>query len=119
MDTLTDWVESLKESKKAIVVEGKKDVRALAAFGIEAFPIEGRSVLEAAEAIAAKSEDCVILTDLDKEGRRLYSMLKHYLSQMGVRIDNKFREWLFRETKLRQIEGLVSYLESLTDRLPE
>ncbi|MFH1408642.1 MAG: toprim domain-containing protein [Nanoarchaeota archaeon] len=107
--TLEDWIAFLKESEKVIVVEGKKDIRALTYFDIPALALEGGSVLEMAERITEEHKDCIILTDLDKEGKRLYAMLKDYLSRMGVRVDTFFREWLFRETKLRQIEGLVSY----------
>ena len=49
----------------------------------------------------------------DKEGKKIYSKLNHELNQRGVYINNKLRHFLFKKTKLRQIEGLHSYLESL------
>ncbi|MBI2129595.1 hypothetical protein HYU07_05120 [Candidatus Woesearchaeota archaeon] len=55
---------------------------------------------------ASANKKAIILTDLDKEGKKLYGKLKDGLSRHGVIVDNKFREFLFRETKIRQIEGL-------------
>ncbi|MFH1133867.1 MAG: toprim domain-containing protein [Nanoarchaeota archaeon] len=111
MDCLEGWLMALRSSRKLIVVEGKKDAAALAQFGIPAIPLNRRPLFSFAEDIAARTKDCVILTDLDTEGKRLYAMLKEHLTRNGVRIDTQFREWLFRETTLRQIEGLVSYAE--------
>jgi len=54
----------------------------------------------------------VILTDLDKEGKRLYGVISSSLQNFGVKIDHYFREFLSRRTKLRQIEGLVRYFEN-------
>ena len=57
--------------------------------------------------------DSVMLVDLDKEGKKLYGRLRHDLMRHRVKIDDKFREFLFKETKLRQIEGLRRYLDRL------
>ena len=53
------------------------------------------------------------ITDFDKKGKQLYGKLNHDLCRFGVKVDNKFRHFLFRKTKLRQIEGLDSYIERL------
>ena len=55
----------------------------------------------------------MILTDLDAEGKKLYARLNHDLQRHGVRVDNSFREFLFRHTSLRQIEGLDSYFKKI------
>jgi len=51
-----------------------------------------------------------LLTDLDKKGKELYGKLNSGLQRFGVRIDNNFREFLFKKTKIRQIEGLRNTL---------
>ena len=63
------------------------------------------------EEVIKKDKKAVILTDLDKTGKKLYSKLNSDLSQRGVYIDNKLRNFLFRHTSLRQIEGLKDYIE--------
>jgi 5S rRNA maturation endonuclease (ribonuclease M5) len=108
---LEDWIEKLRGSGKTIVVEGYKDMKALAALDIDSIPLDKQAIYKFSEAVALNTKDTVILTDLDSEGKKLYGMLKENLSMLGVRIDSTFREWLFKETELRQIEGLGTYLE--------
>ena len=94
----------------AIIVEGKKDVAALRKLGLDKeriIQLERRPLFEVSEAVAAKYRDAVILTDLDAEGKKLYAALNSSLQHLGVRIDNRLRNFLFRKTKVRQIEGLI------------
>ena len=110
MDEIHKEIEVLKETNTLILVEGKKDKKALENLGLNNIKTLNKPI----HAIVDECADCdkvVILTDLDAEGKRIYSQLSFYLSRMGVKIDNRFRNFLFRETKLRQIEGLTKYLE--------
>jgi len=103
MDTIEDWIRELQQTQKLIIVEGKKDLKALASFGItKAIEISGPfyKFIESIE-----DEDVIILTDLDSEGKKLYSKIKHHLQKRGVRIDNHFREFLFT-TQITTIESL-------------
>ena len=52
----------------------------------------------------------LILTDLDKKGKELYAKLNHHLPQHGVKVDNALRHILFKNTQLRQIEGMWRYI---------
>lgn len=107
---LHDWLVKLRESGKAIIVEGPKDRAALEHFAVPVTAVLSEQPLFAvAERIAASHRDAVILTDLDAEGRKLYAKLVPILQRLGVRIDGSFREFLFRETELAHIEGLVTY----------
>ena len=117
---LLEWLETLKSSSTLIIVEGKKDRAALNKLGLtNIVTLEGplyRNVEEIAEK-ASKTKNphrAIILTDLDPEGKKLYSRLKKDLGEHGVEIDDRFREFLFRKTKLRQIEGMDTYLENLS-----
>ena len=117
METLQEWIKGLKRSHKAIIVEGPKDKSALETLGIRRiFVLSKRSLLETAEEIAGRYDEVVILTDLDRKGRELYSKLSKDLSRLGVKVDRKFREWLFKETELRQIEGITRYLAKQDQR---
>lgn len=102
----------IKEKDKLVIVEGLKDKRALQSFGVKRIKVlKGRALYKVVEEVTDK--EIVILTDLDKAGKKIYSILKDNFSQRGVKVDNKLREFLFKETKLRQIEGLKNYLERL------
>lgn len=110
MKNLDEWLENLRQSDKAIIVEGPKDRKALEHFGISVAAVLSEQPLFAvAEQVAAKHTDAIILTDLDAEGKKLYGKLAPMLQRLGVRIDHTFREFLQRETELSHIEGLVQY----------
>ena len=114
MEDLKKEISKLKESGKAIIVEGIKDKRALEKLGLKKiFTLSRKPIYAIVEEVASNYTECVILTDLDKKGKQLYGKLNRGLGSMGVKVDNRFREVLFKKTKLRQIEGLTNYLEKL------
>ncbi|MBI2656350.1 toprim domain-containing protein [Candidatus Woesearchaeota archaeon] len=114
LDELEYQIEKLKHSSTLIIVEGKKDKIALQKLGLSnIMELNKKPLFHIVEEIANSNDECVILTDLDREGKQLYSVLNSNLQKNGVKVNNKFREFLFRHTKLRQIEGMTTYLESL------
>lgn len=109
-----DVQELMMELDKAkgywILVEGKNDKASLEELGFEnVFSIDKMALYRVVEEIVKRTKDVVILTDLDTEGKKLYGYLNSELSQRGVRVHNRLRTFLFRHTKLRQIEGMVNY----------
>jgi len=106
VESVEDWLNSLKESDKLIVVEGIKDKKVLEDFGIVNIITLNKPMYKLVEDIYETKKEVVILTDLDKEGEYLYKKLKSDLQRFGVKIDNKFREFLFRETKISNIESI-------------
>ncbi len=115
-EELEEWLLRLRDRDVLIIVEGKKDRAALNRLGLaNIITLEGpqyKNVERIAE-LAASAKRAVILTDLDPEGKKLYSRLKKDLGEHGIEIDDRFREFLFRKTKLRQIEGLDTYIQNL------
>lgn len=112
MRDLEDWIQSLRRSDKLILVEGIKDKKALEILDIKNITTIKQPLYQLVEEIASKTEECILLLDLDMEGKKLYSELRHQLQKRGVRVDTKFREFLFKNTKLTHIEGLTTYLNS-------
>ena len=110
MNNLDNFIEKLKQAK-LIIVEGKKDKVALEKLGIKNILVLNGPLYKNIEEIS-KHKEVVILTDLDKEGRKLFPRLNSRLQERGIKVDNNFREFLFKETKLRQIEGIDSYIKS-------
>lgn len=111
MDNLIDQIKTLKKSNKLVIVEGKKDINALAKLGVYKV-IEINGPLELfAEKVSKRVNEVVLLTDLDLEGKKLYKRLNHLLSQLGVKVDNNFRNYLFKHTQLTQIEGVDTYFK--------
>lgn len=107
---MKEWLEKLRDSRKLIIVEGKKDKITLEKLGIKNVVAISRKPLYAfIESINAK--EVIILTDLDRTGKKIYSILKHKLQARGVKVDDYFREYLFKSSKITQIEGLFRYLK--------
>lgn len=112
ISTLQEQINKLKQIKKQVIVEGKKDQKALREFGINSISLT-KPLYEIVELVSKKHKECIILTDLDKQGKKVYSKLRHNLQKNGVKIDNKFRNFLFKHTKLTNIEALPKYLKKL------
>ena len=110
MDDIQGWINKLINCGKLIVVEGIKDKAALEEFGIKHIVVLKKPLFQVTEEINDK--EVVLLTDLDKEGKKLYGKLKKDLNKRGIKVDTVFREWLFKNTKLRQIEGLPTYFRN-------
>jgi len=106
---LIESIEEIKKGNYLVLVEGKKDRKALQSFGIRRIiELKNRPLFQVVEAINEK--EIIILTDLDSEGRKLFGKLRYFMQRKGIKINNKMRNEIFR-TKLRNIEGLDSYLK--------
>lgn len=102
-----------------IVVEGKKDIRALNALGFErvyAIHETGVSLRERVEQISVeldRKDKVCILTDFDKKGKTLYLLLKKEFSEIpGVKLDSSLRGLLIK-AGLSHIEGIKSFMEKV------
>jgi len=115
MDSSKDlglYLNKLKKSNKIIIVEGKKDKEALEKLGIKnIIELSKKPLFQVIEDIADNGKECVILTDLDKKGKELYGKINSGLQKFGVKIDNSFRAFLYKNTQLRQIEGITTYMK--------
>ena len=112
LDDIKHFIYKIISSNIIVIVEGKKDRTALQKLGIKNIvELNKKPLFQIVEDVADSNDECIILTDLDREGKQLYSKLNSNLQKNGVKVDNKFRNFLFKHTKLRQIEGIDSYLE--------
>ena len=111
---LEQWLQGLRASDEFIIVEGKKDKEALEKQGITNIQILNKKPLyQLVEDLSSERKNVVILTDLDRKGRELYGKLNNGLKKHGVKVNDKPRNFLFKRTKLRQIEGLTSYMQTI------
>lgn len=104
---LQDYIDEINKNKLLVIVEGKNDEKSLKELGIKKiFPINSKPLYKVVDLINEK--EVIILTDLDPKGRQIYSKLKTQLISKGIKINNKFRLFLF-ENKLSTIEGITHY----------
>lgn len=126
-----DYKKSLEELEKAlvgiaednkltpIVVEGEKDIAALRNLGIQGEIISlntGTSMPNFCDYLAQKYKKIIILTDWDRRGGQLCRIIKKNL--MGrVKLDLSYREIFAKNTTIRTVEGLPSWLKTIKEKL--
>lgn len=99
------------EEDHLIIVEGNEDKNSLNRLGLANIMVLNKKPLfKIVEDIIKEKQKVLIMTDLDKKGKELYGKLNHHLQQHGVKVDNTLRNFLFKNTQLRQIEGMWRYL---------
>lgn len=110
---LLEEIEKAKSNNSLIVVEGKKDKIALWELGLKNIFVlneTGKSIYEKIEEISDnKNSEIILLTDADKEGRKIYDLLKGKLAQMNVKMNNKMRDLMIK-LKISHAEGLDSFI---------
>ncbi|UZE94039.1 MAG: toprim domain-containing protein [Candidatus Pacearchaeota archaeon] len=100
------------DSHILVIVEGKKDKKALEKIGFEnIFILHGRPLYVQIEKISSEVKECIILTDFDKKGKQLYHWLKKELVKNGVRINDRLRRVILGE-KVSHIEGLATFIQN-------
>ena len=113
---ILDHLDDLQERNIPIIVEGREDKKALLYFGLSnVLVLYTKPFYKIIEALQRYPE-VAVLTDLDKEGKRLYAKINDECSRRGININNTFRNFLFKETELAHIEGLPRYVERLKEK---
>lgn len=111
-----------KESTKgiAIIVEGKKDVKALRALAVEGRIIEaktsGKSMLDVISDMEEYgSREVILLLDFDRRGREWTKRLKQHLEKMKIKPNIFFWKTLLNIAgrEVKDVEGLASYVTTL------
>lgn len=114
---LQDFLDSLHKHPDAVfIVEGKHDVEALKEQGVQNIQRLNTNLYLLAEKVAKNYTQAIILTDLDVEGKKLYTKLRHYLGQLGVHIIDEPRT-LLTKTTLTQLEGLSNHIRRASSRM--
>lgn len=115
-------IEELKicvEEGMPILIEGKKDEKALRELGIDGNFIKvsgsGLKLFEIAEMAAQSSSKVIILTDFDKKGNELARRLSGDIQSLGSHPDLTIRRRIMGITRryIKDIEGLPKYMNQL------
>ncbi|MEK6967184.1 MAG: toprim domain-containing protein, partial [Nanoarchaeota archaeon] len=81
---ISDFLNEIENCEFPFIVEGKKDAVALKRIGAKQTISLSGPMYAFIEKISSRYKKVVILTDLDAEGKKLYSMLHRGLSERGV-----------------------------------
>jgi len=97
-EKLRELLREISHLSAVVVVEGPRDVEALRLIGfdgrIEICSRVNVSDFDLAESLKAKAPSVVLLTDFDKEGKRLNRHLKRLLELRGVKVEAGLRRRL-------------------------
>lgn len=106
-------IKKTNQLRGCVIVEGIKDRKSLSALGLKnIITAKNKPLYKIVDEVAEEYRYAILLTDLDREGKKLYSVLQHQLKKNGVKVNNTLRNFLWRNTKVRQIEGLNRYIEN-------
>lgn len=119
-EELVTLLEELNQQGISVIVEGRKDQKALQELGID-----GKRIITCTKPsykiiellLQHKVEEVAILTDLDRQGKKLYHRLQSDCIRWGIKINNKLRLYLLQETPLQHLEGLDTYIGNLQKKM--
>ena len=115
-----------EESAKGtpIIVEGKNDIGALRALGVEGKIISaktgGKSILDViSEVEKCTAKEVIMLLDFDRRGKEWTKRLKQNLEKAKTKINLTFWSRLLKlvGTEVKDIEGLATYMETLKRKI--
>lgn len=112
-EQIIEHLERLRDEEIPVMVEGRKDKAALQELGLQLILVLYQKPFYKVIESLQQFPEIAILTDLDREGKKLYAKIKDACSQRGIRVNDKLRLFLMKETPLSQIEGLPRYLETV------
>ena len=113
-------LELMEENKEIpIIVEGDKDIEALRKLGFTRNIIsinKGVNLSDFCDRIANKFGDIIILTDWDRRGGHIcYTIRKNLQGRVVCNI--KYRELFAKNTTIRTVEGLPSWIETIRKKI--
>ncbi len=119
LELLLEIITELKElgdNGATIVVEGKRDRKALEELGVrgQIVLVSQRPLLEVVESLPQDGE-VVLLTDWDKRGDEIAKKIAFHLQYRGIAANTRLRGKIRNlvKKKIKDVEGLPSHLYNL------
>lgn len=99
--------EIFDEIEVRVIVEGESDRSTLTDFGIEdVIPLNGKPLYKVASSVSKDFDEALVLTDFDKEGRKISKKLNSFLTSFGVVPKNKTRGKIKRVVTKKGISAI-------------
>ena len=107
-ELFNEFINRLKEAseKYPVLVEGKRDLFILKRFGVKnIYTLSGKNYTDFVESLPDDVEKVVLLTDVDKQGEKIFRKLSEVLRRYNIAVDGSFREYL-RRLGIEEVEHL-------------
>ncbi|MBS3816829.1 MAG: hypothetical protein KGY76_04630 [Candidatus Thermoplasmatota archaeon] len=118
LEGILDILERIKNERGdiPIIVEGKKDVKALQSLGIQRKIIKikrGESIFRIIEELRDEHEKVIILTDWDASGGGLCYKIKKACEANTIAYDVEYRKQVikFLKKEVKDVESIPSFIE--------
>jgi 5S rRNA maturation endonuclease (ribonuclease M5) len=116
LDQLFDTIAKLKDlsHELPIIVEGLRDERSLRRIGVEGEILRvqtSHSVWELCESIAKENKEVILFTDLDSAGQKIGRLVKKYLTDKGVKVNDNIGKKLMRLLDTAEAENVSKRFE--------
>jgi 5S rRNA maturation endonuclease (ribonuclease M5) len=121
LEDLEELLFELKEENKVIpiIVEGDKDIEALRKLDIKGKIIginKGVNLSNFCDRIAYEYSNIIILTDWDRRGGHICHTIRKNLEGRVI-CNLKYRELFAKNTTIRTVEGLPSWIETIRKKI--
>lgn len=115
-ESLLDTLEKLRELSRdmPVIVEGKRDERSLRKVGVvgEIFKAQNStSLVEFSDSIANRYREVVLFTDLDSAGKKIGSVVKKYLTDKGVKVNERIAKRIMLSLDTVEAENVSKLVE--------
>ena len=112
LDKFRQWIEHLRIKSREIpvIVKGEHEKKRLKALKIKNIFVLKDPYYALAERLAEKYREAILLFDADKRGQKAYEKIQREFERVGIKIDNRFRQFIYH-TKLKMIKGILTYIE--------
>jgi 5S rRNA maturation endonuclease (ribonuclease M5) len=121
LDELEKIITEINEAniKTPIIVEGEKDILALRKLDMKGQIItvnSGVSLTDFCDKVADDFNEVILLTDWDRKGGFLCHTIQKNLEGRVI-CNTYFREFFAKNTTIKTVEGLPSYITTLKEKV--
>jgi 5S rRNA maturation endonuclease (ribonuclease M5) len=121
LEELIQEVKQLSDEGAVIIVEGRRDKKALQELGITGIIKLGtqKSLLVFCEEIARTHKNVIVLTDWDQKGDKLATLMKAHLQNADASVNMDLRNKIKNlvQKRIKDIESLDTHLFNLKSEL--
>ncbi len=114
-------LQQMSDKGAVIIVEGKRDRKALRALGITGDIELGtkKSILVFCEDVAREYNNVIVLTDWDEKGDKLASLMEGYLRSTSATVNMDIRKKIKNlvQKRIKDIESLDTHISNLRHNL--
>ncbi|MFV2040953.1 MAG: toprim domain-containing protein [Candidatus Hydrothermarchaeales archaeon] len=115
-DCLLETLDKLKDlsTDTPVIVEGKMDEKALREIGVTGpvYQVQtASSVFEFCEDVAKDHREALLFTDLDAAGKKIGRVVKKYLTDKGVKVDDNIAKKFLHTLDIVETEKVAVRLE--------